>query len=102
MYLAISQGESVHDDRERCYPERYFDIEDGNLKDNDEVLALGFGRIKWVGKYMGSSAMHLVIASILPTFESKKAAGDAIETDDKYTELHQVHAEEIVIHGRMC
>ncbi|TFK33557.1 cytochrome P450, partial [Crucibulum laeve] len=85
---AMTHDETVYNEPERFYPDRYF-AQDGNLNDDDEVLAFGFGRRKCVGKHMASSTVWLVIVSVLAIFDIEKekdAAGNVVEINDNYTD----------------
>ncbi|CAA7263090.1 unnamed protein product [Cyclocybe aegerita] len=70
-------------------PERFFK-DNGELDDDDRILAYGFGRRICVGKYVASSTMWMVIASILACFNIDKAQddfGNDIEIDDRYLDV---------------
>ncbi|KAF4616553.1 hypothetical protein D9613_008553 [Agrocybe pediades] len=69
-------------------PERFLD-RDGNLNNDSRVLAYGFGRRICVGKYVGSSTLWLIMASVLSCFiieKKKDEKGEDIEIADDFEE----------------
>ncbi|KAJ7237821.1 cytochrome P450 [Mycena rebaudengoi] len=70
---AMTRDTSVYGaDSDAFNPERYFNP-DGNLNDNDVVLAFGFGRRICVGRYTADAAVWAAIVSVLATFRIAKA-----------------------------
>ncbi|KAJ3505896.1 hypothetical protein NLJ89_g7171 [Agrocybe chaxingu] len=83
---AMTHDESVYKDPETFNPDRFI-TEDGELNDDDRVLAYGFGRRICVGKHVASSTMWITIVSILACFNIGKAKdefGNEIEVNGKY------------------
>ncbi|PPQ72452.1 hypothetical protein CVT24_003118 [Panaeolus cyanescens] len=64
-------------------PDRFFD-ENGNLNDDNRILAYGFGRRVCVGKHIASGTMWLTIASVLACFNLKKPK----DKDDNEIEIN--------------
>ncbi|KDR82203.1 hypothetical protein GALMADRAFT_135566 [Galerina marginata CBS 339.88] len=86
---AMTHDERVYPEPLKFKPERFLD-ENGNLNDDDRVLAYGFGRRVCVGKHVASSTMWLIIASVLASFNISKAkdeSGNDIEINDEYEDL---------------
>ncbi|PPQ81933.1 hypothetical protein CVT25_013781 [Psilocybe cyanescens] len=86
---AMTHDEEVYPDPFTFKPERFFDAE-GNLNNDDRILAYGFGRRVCVGKYVASGSMWLMIASVLACFSIKKAQdeeGNEIEINHDYHEF---------------
>ncbi|KAJ3517668.1 hypothetical protein NLJ89_g347 [Agrocybe chaxingu] len=86
---AMTHDPEVYENPDRFMPERFFK-ENGELNDDDRVLAYGFGRRVCVGKYVASSTMWMVIVSILACFNIDKAKdefGNDIEIDDQYLDV---------------
>ncbi|KAF8959259.1 cytochrome P450 [Flammula alnicola] len=89
---AMTHDEEIYQDPYNFKPERFFD-DDGNLNADDHILAYGFGRRACVGKYVASSTMWLLIASLLATFDIRKAKdefGNEIEIKDDYADYGSV------------
>ncbi|KAF8973003.1 cytochrome P450 [Flammula alnicola] len=85
---AMTHDEEFYPDPFNFKPERFFDL-DGKLNDDDRVLAYGFGRRVCVGRYVASSTMWLLIASVLAGFNigrAKDELGDDIEIKGDYVD----------------
>lgn len=85
---AMAHDPAVYPNHEEFAPERFFDHE-GNLNNDDFVLAYGFGRRVCAGQHLASSTMWYTIACILATFAIRKATdenGEEIEIDDAFTD----------------
>ncbi|KAF8908850.1 cytochrome P450 [Gymnopilus junonius] len=85
---AMSHDPRKYKDPELFNPDRYIDS-NGNLLPDDDMYAYGFGRRICSGKYMASSTVWLVIASVLSTFKierKKDKFGKDIPLDDQYTD----------------
>ncbi|KAF8880414.1 cytochrome P450 [Infundibulicybe gibba] len=83
---AMTRDESVYKDPDSFQPERYF--ENGELNDDDTVLAFGFGKRICVGQYLASSSIWLAIVNVLATLnigKAKDSQGHDIEIEGKYT-----------------
>ncbi|KAH9478383.1 Cytochrome P450 monooxygenase COX2 [Psilocybe cubensis] len=72
---AMCYEEEDYPDPYTFKPERFFD-KNGKLNDDDRVLAFGFGRRVCVGKYIASSTLWLMMASVLACFNVVKAKDD--------------------------
>ncbi|KAF8959261.1 cytochrome P450 [Flammula alnicola] len=89
---AMTHDEDEYPDPYSFQPERFFD-DNGNLNDDNHILAYGFGRRACVGKYVASSTMWLLIASLLATFDIRRAKdefGNEIEIKDDYVDYGMV------------
>ncbi|KAF8880400.1 cytochrome P450 [Infundibulicybe gibba] len=83
---AMTRDESVYKDANRFQPERYF--ENGELNNDDTVLAFGFGKRICVGQHLASSSIWLAIVNVLATLnigKAKDSQGNDIEIEEKYT-----------------
>jgi cytochrome P450 len=96
---AMTHDESVYSEPFAFKPERFLD-ENGELNDDDRVLAYGFGRRVCVGKHVASATLWLTFTSILATFNIGKArdnSGKEIPISDEYEDfgllLHKKHFE---------
>ncbi|KAF9553649.1 cytochrome P450 [Agrocybe pediades] len=81
---AMNHDEQKYAEPFNFRPERFID-DSGQLNDDSRILAYGFGRRVCVGKYIASSTMWLIIASVLACFDIVKAKdehGQEIEVDD--------------------
>jgi cytochrome P450 len=70
-------------------PERHFKP-DGTLKEDDRILAYGFGRRICVGQYVASDISWLLIASVLACFNietSRDLDGKEIEIKDTFADF---------------
>jgi cytochrome P450 len=77
-----------YDQPEIFNPERYFDGK-GNLTEDDEIYAFGFGRRICVGRHMASATVWLSIAAVLSTFnvqKKKDSSGKEIPLNGEYTD----------------
>ncbi|KAF8883612.1 cytochrome P450 [Gymnopilus junonius] len=86
---AMTRDEDLYDEPFKFNPERFLD-ESGNIDNNKRILAYGFGRRVCVGKYMASSTMWIIIASVLACFNIEKAKdefGNEIEITGDYDDL---------------
>ncbi|KAJ7205366.1 cytochrome P450 [Mycena rebaudengoi] len=70
---AMTRDTSVYGaDSDEFNPERYLNP-DGNLNDDDTVLAFGFGRRVCVGRYAADATVWATIVSVLATFRIAKS-----------------------------
>ncbi|KAF4621051.1 hypothetical protein D9613_001199 [Agrocybe pediades] len=86
---AMSHDENRYPDPFTFKPERFLD-ESGKLNGDDRILAYGFGRRICVGKYLASSILWLMMASVLACFNidnAKDENGNCIEIDDTFEEM---------------
>ncbi|KDR82257.1 hypothetical protein GALMADRAFT_60262, partial [Galerina marginata CBS 339.88] len=86
---AMTHDERVYSEPLKFKPERFFD-KDGKLNNDDKILAYGFGRRVCAGKYVASSTMWLMMASVLASFDivkSKDEHGNDIEIDHSYEDF---------------
>ncbi|KAJ3511033.1 hypothetical protein NLJ89_g4329 [Agrocybe chaxingu] len=86
---AMTHDETIYRDANAFNPERFFD-ERGELNDDDQILAYGFGRRVCVGKYVASATLWITIVSILACFNIEKAKdeyGNDIEVNDEYIDF---------------
>ncbi|KAF8973005.1 cytochrome P450 [Flammula alnicola] len=86
---AMTHDEDVYPDSFAFKPERFFDA-NGELNDDSEILAYGFGRRICVGRYMASSTVWLVIATVLACFNigtAKDEFGNDIEINGDYDDF---------------
>ncbi|KAF8872235.1 cytochrome P450 [Infundibulicybe gibba] len=85
---AMTHNEKIHKNPDQFQPERYFDSQ-GNLNDDDAILAFGFGRRVCVGRHLASTSNWLIIASALATLnitKAKDSQGNEIEIEGSYTD----------------
>ncbi|PPQ81783.1 hypothetical protein CVT25_013670 [Psilocybe cyanescens] len=85
---AMSHDEEVYPEPFAFKPDRYFDA-NGELNNDDRILAYGFGRRICVGKSVASTSLWLQMASTLACFtmsKAKDADGNEIEVDTNYEE----------------
>ncbi|KAF8895098.1 cytochrome P450 [Infundibulicybe gibba] len=90
---AMSHDEKKYQNPDKFQPERYFDSQ-GNLNDDDTILAYGFGRRACAGRHLASSTVWLTISSILATLnitKAKDSQGNDIEIDGGYTDGAIIH-----------
>ncbi|KAJ7935572.1 cytochrome P450 [Mycena leptocephala] len=83
---AMTRDESMYPEPERFNPDRFFTV-DGELNDDDTVLAFGFGRRICVGRHTADATIWATIVSVLSTFniaKAKDAAGHEIDIDANY------------------
>ncbi|KAF8895356.1 CyP450 monooxygenase [Infundibulicybe gibba] len=83
---AMSHDESTYKDPESFSPERFLD-DQGQLNE-DEPIVWGFGRRGCVGKHLASHTVWLAIASVLTSFDVRKAkdsAGNEIPIPGEYS-----------------
>ncbi|KAF8161643.1 cytochrome P450 [Crassisporium funariophilum] len=86
---AMTHDESVYSEPYEFKPERFFDA-NGDLNNDDRVLAYGFGRRVCVGQHVASSTLWIIIASVLASFnimQKKDECGKEIEVNDEYYEF---------------
>jgi len=91
----MTRDEAKYIDPEAFKPERFFD-ENGNLNDDDTVLAFGFGRRICVGRHMASATLWLTMVSILATLSIDKAKdedGREIGVDPVWCDAGVLHVE---------
>ncbi|KAF8183439.1 cytochrome P450 [Pholiota molesta] len=69
---AMTHDEDRYPDPNAFKPERFFN-KDGELNDDDHILAFGFGRRICVGKHVATSIVWMMITSILASFDIEKA-----------------------------
>ncbi|CAA7263104.1 unnamed protein product [Cyclocybe aegerita] len=82
---AMTHNEGVYPDADTFNPERFLD-EHGELNDDDNILAYGFGRRACVGKHVASATMWITIVSVLACFmieHPKDEQGNEIEVDNE-------------------
>ncbi|KAF7374551.1 O-methylsterigmatocystin oxidoreductase [Mycena sanguinolenta] len=72
---AMTRDESIYPEPERFNPDRFFTA-DGGLKDEDIVLAFGFGRRICPGRHTADATLWAAFVSILATFNIAKAKDD--------------------------
>uniref|UniRef100_A0A0W0FD55 Cytochrome P450 n=1 Tax=Moniliophthora roreri TaxID=221103 RepID=A0A0W0FD55_MONRR len=85
---AMTRDEGLYPNANQFLPERFFD-QDGQLNDDNRVLAYGFGRRACAGKHVASSTLWLLIASTLALFKidrAKNDRGEEIRIKDDYIE----------------
>ncbi|KAF7374545.1 O-methylsterigmatocystin oxidoreductase [Mycena sanguinolenta] len=86
---AMTRDESIYPEPERFNPDRFFTA-DGELNDDDTVLAFGFGRRICVGRHNADATLWVTFVSVLATFNIAKATDDTenvIEIDpDSYSD----------------
>ncbi|KAJ7811372.1 cytochrome P450 [Mycena leptocephala] len=85
---AMTRDESIYPEPERFNPHRFFTA-DGQLNDDDTVLAFGFGRRICVGRHTADATVWATIVSVLSTFniaKAKDAAGHEIDIDPNYSD----------------
>ncbi|KAF8908532.1 cytochrome P450 [Gymnopilus junonius] len=90
---AMTCDESIYPEPLQFKPERFLDA-NGNLNDDDRVLAYGFGRRICVGKHIGSDTLWIIIALVLASFNierSKDEFGNEIEVNHDYHDLGIMH-----------
>ncbi|KAF7374578.1 O-methylsterigmatocystin oxidoreductase [Mycena sanguinolenta] len=83
---AMTRDESIYPEPERFNPDRFFTM-DGKLKDEDTVLAFGFGRRICPGRHNADATLWATIVSVLSTFTIAKAKDDTgkeIEIDPDF------------------
>ncbi|KAJ7224753.1 cytochrome P450 [Mycena rebaudengoi] len=93
---AMTRDTSVYGaDSDEFNPERYFNP-DGNLNDDDTVLAFGFGRRVCVGRYAADATVWAAMVSVLATFRIAKAKdlnGNEIDIRPMYSDGAISHPE---------
>ncbi|KAF8869400.1 cytochrome P450 [Infundibulicybe gibba] len=85
---AMNHNENFYKDSDVFRPERYFD-DQGELNNDDAVLAFGFGRRVCVGRHLATSTVWFIITGILATLNIEKAKdsqGNDIEIEENYTD----------------
>ncbi|KAF8161637.1 cytochrome P450 [Crassisporium funariophilum] len=86
---AMTHDENVYKNPFKFNPDRFFD-QNGQLNDDNRILAYGFGRRVCVGKHVASATVWLAIVSVLATFDITKAKdklGNDIEINDEYIDF---------------
>ncbi|KAJ7672747.1 cytochrome P450 [Mycena rosella] len=85
---AMTHDESIYPEPDRFNPDRFFTA-DGELNDDDTVLAFGFGRRICVGRHTADATVWATITSVLSAFTIAKAkdeAGNEIDIDPVYSD----------------
>ncbi|KAF9479967.1 cytochrome P450 [Pholiota conissans] len=85
---AMSRDEERYPEPHLFKPERFLD-ENGEINDDDHILAFGFGRRICVGKHVATHIIWMMITSIIAAFDVSKAKdnfGNDIEIEDDYTD----------------
>jgi len=85
---AMTHDERNYPDGFKFHPERFL-TPDGQLNDDDKILAYGFGRRVCVGRHVAGATLWLLIASVLATFDitqAKDEFGKEIEVEEGYTD----------------
>ncbi|KAJ6508852.1 cytochrome P450 [Mycena sanguinolenta] len=93
--LAMTRNETIYPEPERFNPDRFFTA-DGKLKEDDTMLAFGFGRRICPGRHIANATVWATIVSVLSTFNIAKAkdvAGKEINIDPKYSDGMISHPE---------
>ncbi|KAF7374507.1 O-methylsterigmatocystin oxidoreductase [Mycena sanguinolenta] len=83
---AMTRDESIYPEPERFNPDRFFTA-DGELNDDNTVLAFGFGRRICVGRHNADATLWATFVSVLATFNIAKAkddTGEEIEIDPSF------------------
>lgn len=86
---AMTHEEKLYPDPFKFKPERFLD-ENGKLKDEDRLLAFGFGRRVCVGEQVASATVWLTIVSMLATFnigKAKDSSGNEIPINDEFDDF---------------
>ncbi|KAH9478443.1 Cytochrome P450 monooxygenase [Psilocybe cubensis] len=86
---ALAHDEADYPEPHSFKPERFLD-ENGQLNDDDRILAYGFGRRVCVGKHVAGATMWILIASVLACFnitQAKDEEGNDIEINPDYVDL---------------
>ncbi|KIL71225.1 hypothetical protein M378DRAFT_114304 [Amanita muscaria Koide BX008] len=95
MDRAITRNEERYPEPELFRPERYFTKEGTLNKDTVTSYAFGFGRRVCPGRHLADTAMWLMMASVLTTFNISKARdehGNEIDVDDQaFTDTLAMH-----------
>ncbi|KAJ7134691.1 cytochrome P450 [Mycena epipterygia] len=92
---AMTHDESIYPEPDSFKPERFF-TEDGELNDDDTILAFGFGRRICVGRHSADATIWATITSVLSTFtiaKAKDAEGKEIEINPAYSDGFISHPE---------
>ncbi|KAJ7935552.1 cytochrome P450 [Mycena leptocephala] len=95
---AMTRDESMYSEPERFNPDRFFTV-DGELNDDDTVLAFGFGRRICLGQHAADATVWATIVSVLSTFniaKAKDAAGHEIDIDANYCDGMVSHPQHFV------
>ncbi|KAF7346306.1 O-methylsterigmatocystin oxidoreductase [Mycena sanguinolenta] len=85
---AMTRDESVYPEPDRFNPDRFFTA-DGRLKEDDTILAFGFGKRICAGRYIADATIWATIVSVLSTFnitKAKDATGQEIDIDPEYSD----------------
>ncbi|KAJ7681389.1 cytochrome P450 [Mycena rosella] len=87
-WQAMTHDESIYPEPDRFNPDRFFTA-DGELNDDNTVLAFGFGRRICVGRHSADATIWATIASVLSAFtivKAKDEAGNEIDIDPVYSD----------------
>ncbi|KAF8895097.1 cytochrome P450 [Infundibulicybe gibba] len=85
---AMTHNENIFTNPDKFQPERYFDSQ-GNLNDDDTILAFGFGRRVCAGQHLASTSVWLIITNVLAALsiaKAKDSQGNDIEIEGGYTD----------------
>ncbi|KAJ6605697.1 cytochrome P450 [Mycena sp. CBHHK59/15] len=88
QHRAMTHDESIYPEPDRFNPDRFFTA-DGNLNDDNVILAFGFGRRICVGRHTAEATVWATIVSVLSVFniaKAKDAAGTEIDVNPVYSD----------------